>query len=73
MVTPFTEQGRKAERLRPLLRYPSPRGYPLREIGRHELSPCAVADGEHQHGLPAFIDLINDPIDVRFLAIKQVP
>ena len=45
----------------------------LGEIGRLNLSSCAVANGEHQHRLAAFIDFINDPIDVRLLAIKQVP
>ena|SRR5208282_5260495 len=44
----------------------------LGEVGRLHLPSCAVADVEHQHRLAAFIDFINDPIDVRLLAIKQV-
>jgi len=32
-----------------------------------------MANREHPHCWPPFIDLINDPIDVRLLAVKQVP
>jgi hypothetical protein len=31
-----------------------------------------VANGEHQYRLAGFIYFINDPIDVRLLAMKQV-
>jgi hypothetical protein len=31
-----------------------------------------MSDVEHPHRLPPFIDFIDNPIDVRFLAVKQV-
>jgi hypothetical protein len=45
----------------------------LYEIGGLELPPCTVADVEHQHRLPLFFDFIDDPVDVRLLAVEQVP
>ena len=45
----------------------------LHEIGRLELPPSAVAHGEHPHCLPTFIEFIDDTIDIRLLAVEQVP
>jgi len=39
----------------------------LREIGRLELPPSAVADGEHPHGLPTLIEFIDDTMICGFL------
>jgi hypothetical protein len=49
------------------------RGARLHEIGGLELPPCTVADREHPHRLPLFIDFIENPVDVRLLAVEQVP
>ena len=45
----------------------------LFEVGRFNLPPGAVSDVEHAHRLPPFIYFINDPIDMRLIAVKQVP
>jgi hypothetical protein len=43
------------------------------EIGSPERLPCAVANGQHPHRLPLFIEFIDDAIDVRLLAVEQLP
>jgi hypothetical protein len=45
----------------------------LFEVARSDLPPGAVSDVEHPHRLPPFFCFINDPIDMRFIAVKQVP
>jgi hypothetical protein len=45
----------------------------LFEVGRFNLPPGAVSDVDHPHRLPPFIYFINDPIDMRLIAVKQVP
>ena len=45
----------------------------LHQFRRFDLAPCAVANGKHPHGLQLLIDFIDDPINVRLLAVKQVP
>jgi len=42
-------------------------------IGRLELPPGAVPNREHPDRLSAIINLIYDPINVRLLAVEQVP
>ena len=45
----------------------------LHEIGRLQVPPSAVADGEQPHGLPTFIEFIDDTVDIRLLAVEQLP
>jgi hypothetical protein len=49
-----------------------PRGGFLCETGRRELSPRAMTNREHPDRLPPLIDFINDSINVRLFAVKQV-
>ena len=47
-----------------------------KQLGCARLAQCpsyAMANREHPHRWPPFIDLINDPTDVRLLAVEQVP
>ena len=44
----------------------------LCEIGRRELPPRAMTNREHPDRLPPLIDFINDSINVRLMAVKQV-
>jgi hypothetical protein len=39
-------------------------------VGRLNLSPCAVTNGEHPDRLSTLIDFIYDPVNVRPLAIE---
>src|SRR5260370_1520771 len=48
-----------------------PRGY--LDIGRLDLPSWAVTNREHPDRLRTLINFINDAIDVRLLAVKQVP
>src|SRR5215469_10969389 len=43
------------------------------EIGPFESSPCSVPNGQNPNCTPLFINLLDDAIDVRFLAVKQMP
>lgn len=43
----------------------------LYEIGRLELPPRAMANREHPHRLPPFVDFIDDPVDVGLVAVKH--
>ena len=43
------------------------------EIGSLESPPCSVADGQNPNCTPLFINLIDDPIDVGLLAVRQMP
>src|SRR5580692_10377673 len=42
-------------------------------IRRLELPPCAVTNREYPDGLPTLINFINDAINVRLLAVEQMP
>jgi hypothetical protein len=44
----------------------------LFEVGRFNLPPGAVSDVEHPHRFSPFICFINDAIDMRLIAVKQV-
>jgi hypothetical protein len=45
----------------------------LHQIGRFNLPSFAVADVDYPHYLPLFFDFIDHPINVRLLAVKQLP
>jgi len=45
----------------------------LYEIGPLKSSSCNMADGQHPNCTPLFINLIDDPIDVGLLAVRQMP
>ena len=44
----------------------------LSEFGPFEFFPCGVPDVEHPHCFPPFSYFIDDSIDMRLIAVKQV-
>src|SRR5208337_1871625 len=49
------------------------RTFRLDEIGGFKLAPGAVADVEHFNSLLSLEDAVDHAINIRFLAVKQVP
>jgi len=48
-------------------------GFILHQVGWLELLPSAVSDRKHLDHSPSFIHFVDNPVDGRLLAVKQVP